>query len=95
MLFRSSSGDAFRAIISDFKLLSDLSPEEKRSASVDSLILTLGIMINLVEWSDRANEQTRVLDNRSLGDAVQIFMVNLEKASEVRLDVSPLYDLPR
>ncbi|KFZ15883.1 hypothetical protein V502_05357 [Pseudogymnoascus sp. VKM F-4520 (FW-2644)] len=75
--------DAFNAILSDFKLLLDMVPGEKQSTSVDGLILTLGIMINLVEWGDRANEPTRVLDNGSLGDAVRIFVVGLGKAPEV------------
>ncbi|KFY12911.1 hypothetical protein V492_03598 [Pseudogymnoascus sp. VKM F-4246] len=75
--------DAFNSILSDFKLLLDMVPGEKQSTSVDGLILTLGIMINLVEWSDRANEPTRMLDNGSLGDAVRIFVMGLEKAPEV------------
>lgn len=75
--------DAFSAILTDFKLLLDMVPGEKQSASVDGLILTLGVMINLVEWSDRVNEPTRVPDNGSLGDAVRIFVGGLEKAPEV------------
>ncbi|KFY11019.1 hypothetical protein V491_07367, partial [Pseudogymnoascus sp. VKM F-3775] len=75
--------DAFSAILTDFKLLLDMVPGETQLASVDGLILTLGIMINLVEWSDRVNEPTRVLDNGSLRDAVRIFVRGLEKAPEV------------
>ncbi|KFY64504.1 hypothetical protein V496_03232 [Pseudogymnoascus sp. VKM F-4515 (FW-2607)] len=75
--------DAFNSIVSDFKLPMDMIPGEKQSMSVDGLILTLGIMINLVEWSDRANKPTLVLDNGSLGDAVRMFVIGLGKAPEV------------
>ncbi|ELR10459.1 hypothetical protein VC83_00548 [Pseudogymnoascus destructans] len=75
--------DAFNAILSDSKLLLNMVPGEKQSTSVDGLILTIGIMINLVEWSDRANEPTRALDNGSLRDAVRVFVIGLEKAPEV------------
>lgn len=84
--------DAFSAILSDFKLLLDMVPGEKQSTSVDGLILTLGIMINLVEWSDRANKPTRALDNGSLGDAVRIFVIGLGKAPEVRYYFRSVYD---
>ncbi|KFY25483.1 hypothetical protein V493_04622 [Pseudogymnoascus sp. VKM F-4281 (FW-2241)] len=73
--------DIFNAILLDFKLL--LIPGDKQSTSVDGLILTLGIMINLIEWSDRADEPARVLGNGSLGDAVRIFVIGLGKAPEV------------
>ncbi|OBT65959.1 hypothetical protein VE03_03155 [Pseudogymnoascus sp. 23342-1-I1] len=75
--------DAFDAILSDFKMLLDMIPGEKQSTSVDGLILTIGIVINLVEWGDRANKPTHVLDNGSLGDAVRIFVIGLGKAPEV------------
>jgi hypothetical protein len=75
--------DAFSAILSDFKVLLDMIPGDKQSTSVDGLILTLGIMINLFEWSDRAKEPTHVLANESLGDAARIFVIGQEKASEV------------
>ncbi|OBT78544.1 hypothetical protein VF21_01019 [Pseudogymnoascus sp. 05NY08] len=75
--------DAFNAVLSDFKLLLNMVSGDKQSTSVDGLILTVGIMINLVEWSDRANEPTRALDNGSLRDAVRIFVIGLEKTPEV------------
>ncbi|KFX90225.1 hypothetical protein V490_06578 [Pseudogymnoascus sp. VKM F-3557] len=75
--------DAFGAILSDFKVLLDMIPGDKQSTSVDGLILTLGIMINLFEWSDRAKEPTHMLANESLGDAARIFVIGQEKASEV------------
>lgn len=75
--------DIFSDIISAFKLLPILSSEKERLISVDSLILTLGVMINVVEWSVRAKEHAHVLDDISLEDALQIFMENVEKTSEV------------
>ncbi|OBT95501.2 hypothetical protein VE01_05194 [Pseudogymnoascus verrucosus] len=81
----STSGfihDAFNAILLDSKQLLNMVPGERQSTSVDGLILMIGIMINLVEWSDRANEPTPALDNGSLIDAVRIFVTGLEKAPE-------------
>jgi hypothetical protein len=83
--------DVFNAILSDFKVLLNKVPTQ--SISVDGLILPLGIMINLVEWSDRAKEPTLALDNGSLRDAVRIFVTGLEKAPEVCYYFRSLHDL--
>jgi len=75
--------DIFSAIITAFNLTSTLLPEEERLVSVDCLILMLGVMINLVEWSIRDNAHVFILDDSSLGDALQIFSENVGKASDV------------
>lgn len=75
--------DIFSAIMTAFNFTSTLLPEEERLVSVDCLILMLGVMINLVEWSIRDNAHLFILDDSSLGDALQIFSENVGKASDV------------
>lgn len=75
--------DIFSAIIRAFNLISTSLAEKERLVSVDCLILMLGVMINLVEWSIRGNAHDFTLDDSSLGDALQIFSENVGKASDV------------
>jgi hypothetical protein len=79
------------AIILKFNLLSEHLVEHESLTIVDHLILMLGVMINLAEWSVLARECVQSLENKSLDDAVHIFLQNFKRASEVCASHLPLF----
>lgn len=70
-----------RAVTIEFERLTDAVSEDERMASLDVLVLMLGIMINVVEKVDSG--QTHILQGSSLEDALQIFSAHVEKSFEV------------
>jgi hypothetical protein len=73
------------AIVVKFNMVSRLLIKEEFSAAVDHLILILGVMINFAEWSSSARECLESLQGKTydpLGDMVQLFIDNQERASE-------------
>lgn len=72
------------SICTEFDQVSDATSEIDRLASLDALILMLGITINLVEKTD---SDASVLDGGDVKKALQIFSDHVAKSFEVSLDV--------
>ncbi|OCL03855.1 hypothetical protein AOQ84DRAFT_347041 [Glonium stellatum] len=71
-----------RSIDHKFKMLSGTLDEEQRAVVLECLILSLGAMINLAEYSDKARSAV-FTDNDSMLDALlQSFLEGLERASQ-------------
>ena len=71
------------SIIHNFGLLNAGLGQEQRTEAVDSLILSLGAMINLAEFSDSA--RLNVNKEQVIDTLVKIFLEGSERASQVRL----------
>ena len=76
-----------RSICTEFDQVSDATSEIDRVASLDALILMLGITINLVEKMD---SDASILDGGDVKEALQIFSDHVAKSFEVSLNVHPL-----
>ncbi|USP75832.1 hypothetical protein yc1106_03106 [Curvularia clavata] len=71
------------SIIERFQLLNEGSTGEKRTETLESLILSLGATINLAEFSDQMRLNTD--DNKEIIDKlVRLFLDGSERASQVR-----------
>jgi hypothetical protein len=76
-----------QAIVSKFKIVSRFLTEEDFSITMDQLILILGVMINLADWSSLARESLQSLEGKAndpLGPMIQLFVDNQARTSEVR-----------
>jgi hypothetical protein len=77
-----------QAIVSKFKIVSRFLTEEDFSITMDQLILILGVMINLADWSSLARESLQSLEGKAndpLGPMIQLFVDNQARTSEVRV----------
>ncbi|KAL1302569.1 hypothetical protein AAFC00_002950 [Neodothiora populina] len=74
-----------RNIVSGFQVLHDELDEEEHIARLNSLILSLGLMINLAEFSDEACEQVVALQGSDgLSSLVAIFLRGQAKVEEAQ-----------
>lgn len=69
-----------REIVSSYRDSKAALGEDGRMSHIDSLVLMLGIMINLAEQMN--DGQSKIIEERSLRDLLQIFSVTAEKAAE-------------
>lgn len=76
-----------RKIVGSYRDSAIMITDESRMAHIDSLVLMLGIMINLAEQMD--DSKSRIVHAADLRDLLQIFTVTAEKAAEV-FDLHPL-----
>jgi hypothetical protein len=67
-----------------FTLLVGELEEEQRNEVLEGLILSLGAMINLAEFSDQARASVVVGDDSLVGALVRIFLEGSERAAQVR-----------
>lgn len=72
-----------RSIDHKFKMLSEPLDEEQRAVVLECLILSLGAMINLAEYSDKARSSVSTGDDSILDALLQSFLEGLERASQV------------
>lgn len=75
-----------KTILSSFHHLSSKLPENNQMEVLDNLVVALGLLINLAEWSEIARElfvTTRIDRNTSLDALVHLFKANSAKVSEV------------
>ena len=73
-----------RQIISGFGDLHDLTDEVEIKSQLDSLILSLGLMINLAEFSDAACEKAAALESNGLASLVGVFLRGQERVEEAQ-----------
>ncbi|OCK95230.1 uncharacterized protein K441DRAFT_634773 [Cenococcum geophilum 1.58] len=71
-----------RSIDHKFKMLSEPLDEEQRAVVLECLILSLGAMINLAEYSDKARSSVSAGDDSILDALLQSFLEGLERASQ-------------
>lgn len=71
-------------IVQGFSHLHDQSAEEEQKARLDTLILSLGLMINLAEFSDEAGEQVAGLTHNGLLSMVGMFLHGQEKIEQAQ-----------
>lgn len=71
-----------RSITTRFSLLSSELGEEEHLSNLDRLILALGALINLAEWSDDARLSVMDGSNDLLDEAVRLFINGRERAAE-------------
>lgn len=76
-----------RSICTEFDQVSDATSEIDRLASLDALILMLGITINLVEKMD---SDASILEGGDVKEALHIFSDHVAKSFEVSLNVRPI-----
>lgn len=72
-----------RSIIERFQLLNERPASEKRTETLESLILSLGATINLAEFSDQMRLNTDD-DNETMESLVKLFLDGSERAARVR-----------
>ena len=80
-------GSMLNIIVSHFQCLSSNKEHQKSEVLLDTLILSLGSIINLVEWCDTVRPlvlSLRFKDACFLDILMQLFMSKKEKAAEVR-----------
>lgn len=76
----------FRIIISHFHSLTDDAKKDTQALLLDNLILSLGFLINLAEWSDSARRLVLSFEcdtDSPLGTLLQLFQRKLQRAAEV------------
>lgn len=81
-------GSMLNIIVSHFQRLSQTDILHKSEVLLDNLILSLGSMINLAEWSDTVRPLVLSLrsgDNCFLDTLIQLFTSKQKKAAEVRI----------
>ncbi|KAF1346748.1 hypothetical protein BDV97DRAFT_225526 [Delphinella strobiligena] len=71
-------------IVQGFGHLHDQSAGEEQKARLDTLILSLGLMINLAEFSDEAGEQVAGLTHNGLPSMVGMFLHGQEKIEQAQ-----------
>ena len=71
-----------RSIIKGFDVLLSNATEETRIPNLDRLILSLGALINLAEWSDEARMSVIDGSDKLLDQAVQLFTAGRERAAQ-------------
>lgn len=76
-----------RSVCSEFDQVSDAASETDRLASIDALILMLGITINLVE---KVDSDASILDGSDVKQALLIFSDHVAKSFEVSFNVHSL-----
>ena len=80
-------------IVSSFHHLSSELPENNQMEVLDNLVLALGLLINLAEWSKIARElfvTTRIGGNTLLDTLIHLFKANSATVSEVLLLLNQL-----
>lgn len=71
-----------RSITTRFSCLSSEPDEEKHVENLDRLILALGALINLAEWSDEARLSAIDGSNERIDEVVRLFIEGRERAAE-------------
>lgn len=74
----------FRQIVDGFCHLYDLTDDEDYKSRLDSLILSLGLMINLAEFSDAACEEAAALEKDGLALLVGTFLRGQDKVEHAQ-----------